>query len=163
MGEALLRRRLEERGVAAQVTSAGFLTGGAPATVPAVDVMAGEGLDISAHRSRQLTTYLVDEAELVVTMTRQHLIELTLMEPDGWPRMFQIVDLVRRAEEAGPRSPGVPFAQWLAVVGEGRNRSGLLAASLGDDIDDPVGQSAAVYQRTKKQLDDLLTRLAALV
>jgi len=163
MAEALLRRRLEERGVAAQVASAGFLSGGAPATDLAVDAMAAEGLDISGHLSRVVTSDLVNQADLVVTMTRQHLIELTVMVPDAWPRMFQAVDLVRRAEKVGPRPAGEPFDRWLAEVGEGRTRSGILGATLSDDVADPVGQSAAVYGRTKSLLDDLSTRLAALV
>jgi protein-tyrosine phosphatase len=163
MGEALFQRRLEERGVDAVVSSAGLLAGGAPATEPAVEAMAAEGLDISGHLSRQVTTDLIDKADLVVAMARQHLIEVTLMAPAAWPRMFQAVDLVRRAEEVGRRPEDQPFADWLAAVGEGRTRSAILAASLSDDVADPVGQPAAVYNRTKVLLDDLLTRLAALV
>jgi protein-tyrosine phosphatase len=163
MAEALLRRRLEERGVAAEVASAGLLPGGAPATEPAIEVMASEGLDLSGHVSRQVSPYLLDEVDLVVTMTRQHLIELTVMAPDAWPRMFQVVDLVRRAEQVGPRRPGESLSQWLATVGIDRTRSGILAARLSDDVADPVGQSAGVYKRTKEQLDDLMTRLAAVL
>jgi protein-tyrosine-phosphatase len=163
MGQALLQRRLDERAIAAKVHSAGFLSGGSPATVPAVDAMAAEGLDISDHLSRQLTRYLIEEADLVVTMTRQHLVELTLMAPDHWPRAFQVRDLVRRAEQVGPRAPDESFADWLAALGAGRTRSGLLSASLSDDVDDPVGQPAAAYDRTKKLLDDLFTRLSDLV
>ncbi len=163
MAEALLRRRLDERGVAARVSSAGLLLGGAPPTQPAIDTMAEAGLDISGHVSRQVTPTLIGEADLVVTMTRQHVIELTLMAPDAWPRMFQVLDLVRRAEKVGPRPPGEPPADWLVAVGDGRTRSGLLAASLNDDVADPVGQPTAAYHRTKELLDDLMTRMAALI
>ena len=163
MGEALLQRRLDERAVDARVHSGGLLSGGAPATVPAIEAMAAEGLDISAHRSRQVSPYLIEEADLVVTMTRQHLVELTLLAPDAWKRVFQVRDLLRRAEQVGPRSPGQPFADWLSAIGEGRTRAGLLSASLSDDVEDPVGQPAAAYERTKQLLDDLFTRLAALL
>jgi protein-tyrosine phosphatase len=163
MGEALLQRRLDERAIAARVHSAGFLEGGAPATQPAIEAMAAEGLDISGHSSRRITPYLIDEADLVVTMTRQHLIELALQAPDDWNRVFQLRDLVRRAEQVGPRPRDEPFTQWLSAVGDGRTRAGLLATSLSDDVEDPVGQPAAAYDRTKKLLDDLFTRLAALI
>jgi hypothetical protein len=96
-------------------------------------------------------------------MTRQHLIELTLMAPDAWPRMFQIRDLVRRAQPVGARPPGESFEEWLENVGDGRTRSGILAASLSDDIADPIGQSDAVYERTRDELDELLTCLAELL
>lgn len=161
MGEALFQRRLDERAVEAHVGSAGFLAGGVPATETAIEVMAADGLDISEHRSRQVSPYLLDEADLVVTMARQHLIELTLMAPRALPRMFQLVDLVRRAEKGGPRRVDEPLDGWLAKVAEGRTRPSILSASLSDDISDPIGQSAAVYERTRKQLDDLFTRLAA--
>lgn len=163
MGEALLQRRLAERAVAAHVTSAGFLEAGAPATDPAIATMAAQGMDISEHRSRKITEALVDEADLVITMARQHLIDLALMVPGALPRMFQLVDLVQRAEQHGPRQPGETLAQWLAALGAGRSRADILAARMSDDVADPIGQSAVVYERTRKQLDDLFSRLAALL
>jgi hypothetical protein len=51
----------------------------------------------------------------------------------------------------------------LENVGDGRTRSGILAASLSDDIADPIGQSDAVYERTRDELDELLTCLAELL
>jgi protein-tyrosine phosphatase len=162
MGELLLRRRLEERGIDARVRSAGLMAGGSPATDPAVEMMAAVGLDLAGHRSRQVTGAVIELADLVVTMTRQHLIELTLMAPDAWPRMFQIRDLVRRAEALGRRPEEMAFADWVVEVGDGRTRAGILAASLSEDIADPIGQSNSVYERTRDDLDDLLTRLADL-
>jgi protein-tyrosine phosphatase len=163
MAEALFQRRLDQRGLPAVVTSAGLLDGGAPATRPAVEVMAEVGLDISRHRSRQVTRDQVERADLVVTMARQHLIELTLMMPDAWPRMFQVRDLLRRAETVGPRPPGQPMGAWLAAVGDGRTRSGLLTANLSDDVDDPIGQPVAAYERTRQELDELFSGLARLL
>jgi protein-tyrosine phosphatase len=163
MAEALLQARLAERGIDVRVGSAGLLSGGSPPTEPAIEAMAKVGLDISGHVSRQVSPWLIDETDLVITMTRQHLIELTLMAPEAWPRMFQIRELVRRAESVGPRGPEEPLADWLAAVGEDRTRSGILATSLSDDIADPVGQSDAVYDRTRQDLDALLTRLAELL
>jgi len=163
MGEVLLRRRLEDRAIEARVRSAGLMAGGSPATEAAVEVMAEVGLDLAGHRSRQITRSVVEMADLVVTMTRQHLIELTLMAPDAWPRIFQIRDLVGRAEAVGRRPADMTIGDWLLKVGEGRTRAGILAASLSDDITDPIGQSMSVYERTRDDLDDLLTRLADLL
>jgi protein-tyrosine-phosphatase len=163
MAEALLRRRLEERGIKARVSSAGLLPGGAPATEAAIETMAVDGLDISEHISRQVSVPLLEASHLVITMTRQQLVELTVMAPTAWPRMFQIRDLVWRSEQVGPWPPSEPFADWLRAVGRDRNRSELLSAPLSDDVADPIGQSAAFYERTRRVLDDLLSRLATLV
>jgi protein-tyrosine-phosphatase len=74
LAEALLRKRLAERGVdGVQVSSAG--TGawdGAPASEGAYLVALEHGLDLSAHRARLLTRELVGTADLVLTMARHH-------------------------------------------------------------------------------------------
>lgn len=74
LAEALLRRKLAERGVeGVEVSSAG--TGawdGAPATEGAYLVALEHGLDLSAHRARLLTRELVGAADLVLTMARHH-------------------------------------------------------------------------------------------
>jgi protein-tyrosine-phosphatase len=163
MAEALFRRRLDERRIQAVVSSAGLLPGGAPATEEAIETLAASSLDISEHVSRQVTAPLLEASHLVITMTRQQLVELTVMAPSAWPRMFQIRDLVRRAEQVGPWPAAEPFADWLDAVGRDRTRSDVLSAPLSDDVADPIGQSAAFYERTKDLLDDLVTRLASLV
>jgi protein-tyrosine phosphatase len=163
MAEVLLRRRLEECAVAGRVGSAGFLESGYPATVHAVATMAAVGLDLSGHRSRTVTPELLDGADLVVAMTRQHAVELAVMAPRTWPRVFQVRDLVRRAELTRARRPEEPMAAWLSSVGAGRRRSTLLDGSMADDIPDPVGGPKAGYDDTRSVLDDLMTRLARLV
>lgn len=74
LAEALLRKKLAERGVdGVQVGSAG--TGaweGAPASEGAYLVALEHGLDLSAHRARLLTRELVATADLVLTMARHH-------------------------------------------------------------------------------------------
>jgi len=75
LAEAMLRRKLQERGVeGVTVGSAG--TGawdGAPASEGAYLVALEHGLDLSSHRARLLTRELVDGSDLVLTMARHHL------------------------------------------------------------------------------------------
>jgi protein-tyrosine phosphatase len=163
MAELLLRHRLEERGVAATVASAGFLSAGWPATDEAIAVMAEVGFDLSSHRSRTVTPTLVEGADLVIAMTRQHVVDLVLMAPDNWARVFQLGDLARRATRAGRRSPEQPWAAWLDAIGGHRSRADLVSALLEDDIPDPVGQPRAAYGRTRGLLDELLSALARLM
>lgn len=74
LAEALLRKKLAERGVdGVEVSSAG--TGawdGAPASEGAYLVALEHGLDLSAHRARLLTRELVGSSDLVLTMARHH-------------------------------------------------------------------------------------------
>jgi protein-tyrosine-phosphatase len=73
LAEALLRRAVEQRGLAITVGSAG--TGawdGAPASEGAYLVGLEHGLDLSAHRARLLSRDLVESSDLVLTMARHH-------------------------------------------------------------------------------------------
>lgn len=74
MMEALLRRELEAAGMTEySVSSAGtFTDDGVPASTEAITVMNEIGIDISAHRSRQITPAIVDETDIFVAMTTEH-------------------------------------------------------------------------------------------
>jgi hypothetical protein len=96
-------------------------------------------------------------------MAREHVREAVLLHPDAWPRSFTLKELVRRGEEAGPRSADQPLVEWLDKVQAGRSRSDLLGVSVDDDVADPIGQRRPVYEKTADELDDLTRRLAALL
>ena len=147
---------------ALQVGSAGRLPGGAPASRPAVEVLAERGLDLSGHVSRTATPQLLAGADLVVAMAREHVRDAVLMLPEVRLRTFALKDLVRRAEAGGPRSAGQPLGDWLAVVGRDRTTADLLGASEADDVADPIGRSASRYRACAAELDRLLGRLAEL-
>ena len=59
MAEALLRGRLQARGVDARVASAGLTFEGRAATDDAVRVARKQGLDISEHSSRMMNAQMV--------------------------------------------------------------------------------------------------------
>jgi protein-tyrosine-phosphatase len=74
IAEALLRQKLEERGVEG-VTVASAGTGawdGAPASEGAYLVALEHGLDLSGHRARLLTRELAGSADLILTMAHHH-------------------------------------------------------------------------------------------
>jgi len=75
MAEAIMRRMLETRGVQEiEVSSAG--TGayeGAPASEGSYLVGLENGLDLSSHKARRLTRELLEEADVVLVMSPQHL------------------------------------------------------------------------------------------
>lgn len=80
MAEGLLRARLARVGHGT-VESAGIAAlVGRPAEPFAVEAMARRGIDISAHRARQLTPELLSQADVVFVMEdrqRQHLERLS--------------------------------------------------------------------------------------
>ena len=69
MAAALMRDALHRREQSAAVLSAGLSADGSPAADNAVAVLAEWGLDLSRHRSRQLTPDLLAAADHLVVMT----------------------------------------------------------------------------------------------
>jgi protein-tyrosine phosphatase len=157
MAEGLLRHRLDRRGVAADIRSAGILPGGVAASAPGVDVLAARGIDISGHRSRTMAVDEIAGADLVLGMERRHVQEAVVLHGPSEAWSFTLRDLVRRAEAAEPRRPDESLRAWAGRLAAGRARAELLG--IGDDaIADPMGKSPTDYERTAAELDDLLGR-----
>lgn len=155
MAEGLLRRRLDDAGVDAEVASAGILPGGVEASGPAVDVLAARGIDLAAHVSRRMAREEVAAADVVVGMERRHVQEAIVLAPQAEAWSFTLIDLARRAAEADPRAPGETLRHWAGRLAAGRPRTDLLG--VGDDsVADPMGRSRSHYERTAAELDELL-------
>lgn len=72
MAAALFARAAQARGLAVQVRSAGLFTDGSPAADHAIEVTAEWGIDLTAHRSRNITPELCDWADVIAVMSAQH-------------------------------------------------------------------------------------------
>ncbi|MEX0666480.1 MAG: protein-tyrosine-phosphatase [Acidimicrobiia bacterium] len=162
MGEALLRAHLDARGTAVNVHSAGTMAWNAGPPNEAVAAMAEMGLDISAHRSRQLTTELIGEADLVLGMTRQHVDRITALAPDAATRVFLVEELVRLGGVVGARSEGEALRAWLLRVHEARPHAQVRGRGE-DEVGDPIGEPLDVYRATAARLDASLRDLASLL
>jgi protein-tyrosine phosphatase len=167
MARALLARRLDSPRTPVVVHSAGILPGdllpeGQPPSPEVISALGAYGLDLSGHRSRRVTPGDLAQADLVLGMSREHVRHAVVTARDTWPRAFTLKELVRRGEQAGPRAPGEPLADWLAKVHEGRERGALLGDSPVDDVADPMGGPPQAYADTAALLDELTGRLAGL-
>ncbi len=85
MAEAIARRLLQTRGVRnVEVSSAGTAAwDGAPASEGAYLVALEHGLDLSAHRARQLTADHVAASDLVLGMSGHHVERATALGGTG--------------------------------------------------------------------------------
>lgn len=110
MAELLMRARfaecwkckldeLEERGVV--VVSAGIAAApGCPPSSEAVQVMREQGLDLTRHEAQPLTEQLVRHADLILTMTQNHLQSITERWPSAADRACML--LPEKADVADP-------------------------------------------------------------
>lgn len=102
MAEALARDWAEKAGVAdrVRVISAGIEAfPGEPAAAAAVAVLKEEGIDLSGHRARLLDRELVQDADVILTMTRRHKEKILHQVPEARGKVFVLKEL---AEEGSP-------------------------------------------------------------
>jgi protein-tyrosine phosphatase len=163
MAAALLGARLSERGSRLRASSAGFLGGRVPPPEHAVRSLRAVGLDISSHRSRAVGPHLLDSADLIVAMTRQHLFDLATADPPAWPRCFTFAEVLSRGTDVGPRLPHETLDSWVERLGSGRTRSSLIRLSLADDVPDPIGQERLEFDRVRDLLEQMTSGLASLI
>jgi protein-tyrosine phosphatase len=131
MAAAQLRRALErELGERAsseiEIASAGLAAvPGSPAASQAVAVLREEGLDLTKHRAQQVSEGLVQEADLVLTMTRAQ---------------------KERVVKEYPAARGKTWALAEVAALEGMDPQVL------GDISDPFGQPEEVYRRVRDEI-----------
>ena len=159
MAEAILRRALQDR-CDLEVASAGTAGDGTPPPGHAATVMAEMGVDIAGRPSRRLSVEDLVDADLVVTMGRQHLVDVATLHPPAWDRAFTFTDLLKRASAAGGRVRGESLAQWARRMSAGRTRSSVLSAGSAGDIADPMGGSLRDFEQTRDLLHKMVAQLA---
>ncbi len=97
MAEALLRARLTRDGTRPgwQVGSAGvWAAEGRPASGYAIEAMAQRGIDLHAHHSRSVTRELMNEADLVLTMARNHVEALIAAFPEQAHKVCMLSEVI---------------------------------------------------------------------
>ena len=96
MAEALLKARLPQ----IEVSSAGLATtGGLPASIGAIDAMDAIGLNLDYHRSRQLSSYLLADADLVLCMGDAHKQTILRALPEYSPKVFTLGEYVEEPQD----------------------------------------------------------------
>lgn len=146
----------------AVVDSAGLVGAGRPAADHTLSVLSARGIDHSAHRSRVMEPSILEPADLILAMTREHLREAAVLAPGRFSRIFTLKELVRRATAAGPRPESEDIGDWLDRLGEGRERRELLGTSAEDDVADPYGMDLRSYEMTYDEIESLVDRFVDL-
>ncbi len=160
MAAELLDRRLQALGVPATVRSAGT---SAAAGLPALDEARAAVGGLDGHRAVTLVAPLVEDADLVLGVTRHHVREAILLCPGAFTRTFTVLELARRGRSIGSRSAAEPIAEWLARAGSGRTPADLAGSSVADEVPDPIGYGAAAVAGSADELRVALDEIADLM
>ena len=163
MAAALLAERPEARSGFLAAASTGLLEAGRPVPEEVLAEMSARGIDLSGHRSSTISAPMLQDAQLVLGMSRRHVHEVVLCDPGSLTRTFRLKEFARRAGAVGARRGGQPVEDWIAEVHGARDRASLLAREPSDDVVDPYGGPAAGYRATASELERLVGELAGLL
>jgi protein-tyrosine phosphatase len=165
IAEGILRSILQTRfGDAApsvaSVGTAGWV--GSAADPSSIAAAAELGIDISAHRARQLRADDVRSAELVLAMASEHADAGSRLFPETVGRTFTLKELVFLLEDL-PEAPssGQPEDVLTAQVSAAHaSRFGAIRDWRRDeDVMDPLGMPPDAFRAVARDLDAWCTRL----
>jgi protein-tyrosine-phosphatase len=153
MMAAMLESMLVERlGLGAVVTkSAGFGPPGVAAIADAVEAMRRRGLDVSGHRSQHVTPILLDEADVVLTAERDHVVKIAALSPSAFPISTTLPEFLQLAVANPSRSPE-GFSEWVRGLTSDRTASRYLRADV-DEIADPTGSPPRIFETAVAALE----------
>lgn len=82
MAEGLFKKFVSEKNIEIECSSAGlFAMTGDEVSLNSVKTCERFGVDISSHRARRITAYILDETDKFVCMTPEHAASLSLYVP----------------------------------------------------------------------------------
>lgn len=120
LAEGLLRDRLEKAGKQVRVESAGLgALVGKPADPLSVELAAELGVDLTAHRARQLTPELLREFELVLVMEAWQVKDVERLSPTTRGRVYRLGHWGDFDIPDPYRKPRGAFERALARIQEG--------------------------------------------
>ncbi|RXZ72232.1 low molecular weight phosphatase family protein [Agromyces albus] len=165
LAEQLLAARLATAGIDASVSSGGTaaLVGQAmPQEASALSLRYGGVPD--RHVARQLTASLIDDADLVLTATREHRAAVASLVPRSARRAYTLAEFARIAEflESSPEgaeslaSVASPV-DVIAAISMNRGFAAPPAQPTDDDIVDPYGRPAEIYEASARVIDAAVT------
>ncbi len=131
MAKALLEKKLKESGKSnIEVIDAGTGTfGGMLPTAQTIELLAREGIDVSAHTSVQLTRRIVRKSDLILVMSKMHKEQILSIEPQAKEKVFLLKEF---------------------ALGKGVSEP---------DIPDPIGQPMETYESCFKIIKQSIERV----
>ena len=163
MAEGLLKDRSARLlDGAISVTSAGtYARGGMAPTEEAVAAAAERGVGIAGLRATPFVSELADRADVVVTMTEEHKLEVLDLAPEAEAKTFTLKELVELLGELPPADSPVTreaLVSRIAAADHMRRTPGTIAPA-DTDVADPIGLSIEAYRATAWEIEHLVDRL----
>lgn len=155
MAEGFLKWEAARRGLDLNVRSTGtHAWHGRAATIDGRKVMNELGVPIDDHRTLELDDHLVEWADLIIGMSREHARDTIRAFPQSQRKTFTMKGLLELLPSLPPHDD---TEAWLEAADRIRDRAEALADL---DIDDPIGEREAAYRRVATEIKELIQRFA---
>lgn len=93
MAEAIAKNIAENRGIDIEISSAGIHAfAGDGASVNAVKVMEEMGIDVACHIAKPVSKELIEDNDLILTMTKSHKDTLIFLYPSAKDKIFTLME-----------------------------------------------------------------------
>jgi len=129
MAKALLEKALKEKNrLDMEVLSAGIMMlGGLTATEEVKELLAREGIDVSAHRSQRVTRDMIKKSDIILVMEKMHEKRILELVPEAKNRLFLLKEFAKinnnNLDIADPIGrPYEFYAQTLGIIKEAIKR-----------------------------------------
>ncbi|KQY42810.1 protein-tyrosine-phosphatase [Cellulomonas sp. Root137] len=141
---------------------------GHPMTDEIAALVAAQGVDPRNFEARQLVAGMVQQADLVLALTRRHRSAIVELAPAAVRRTFTLRELARLATDVDPATlPGsnaTTADRLRALIPVAAARRGLAAhRPADDDVVDPYRGDAALYEKSFGQLLPAVETIVAAV
>ncbi len=155
IAEGFLRSDAARLGLNIDVRSTGtHAWTGRAATIEGRRVMNDYGVSIDDHRTLELDEALVDWADLIIGMSREHARDTVRAFPAVADRTFTMKGFL---EMLPLLPPYVDTESWLRAAAATREVADSVASP---DIDDPIGEREAAYRRVAAEIRELVELFA---
>ena len=116
LAQVLLARELPTH----QIWSAGLTAlVGSPADPTSVQIAQEQGLDLSAHRAQQVSSYMCQQAELILVMEQSHKAQLEQLYPQVRGKVFRLGQFGQFEIEDPYRQPREAFDTAYQGIAQG--------------------------------------------
>ncbi|MDQ6648742.1 MAG: protein-tyrosine-phosphatase [Actinomycetota bacterium] len=155
--------RLGPAAASVRVESAGTWShAGAPMQPHAQATLAGMGVGPDGFRARQLTSDMVEEADLVLAASREHRAAVAVLVPRASRRTFTLCEFARLLGAVAPQDlpAGNVVARGRALIVAAAAQRGLVPPDKpeDDDIADPYGEPVTAYAAAAAAIATALER-----
>lgn len=169
MAESMMRHLMKERGIEAEVRSAGVSAwNGTPMSEHAQQVLQHRKMDNPDFSSQLLSDSLVEWADLVLTLTSGHKRHVLQLFPDVSEKTFTLNEYANQSQQDSSLEEWTSFtaelqmkiAQGIQPTEADITRYYTLQQKLPNmDIADPYGGSLEDYQMTAQEIEAAINKI----